>query len=70
MNKSKIELSVIIPCLNEEDTLKDSIEEAFEGIKISGIHGEVIVSDNGSTDNSVSIPKKSGAKIFTWGCFD
>jgi len=65
MNKSKIELSVIIPCLNEEDTLKDSIEEAFEGIKISGIHGEVIVSDNGSTDNSVSIAKKSGAKVFS-----
>jgi len=56
-------ISVILPCLNEENTIEFCINKAFEGINNTPYKGEVIVSDNGSTDNSVKIAKKAGAKI-------
>ncbi len=56
-------ISVVIPCLNEEKTIKSCIDEAMIGIKNSKFDGEVIVSDNGSTDNSVNIALESGARI-------
>ena len=56
-------ISVILPCLNEENTIEFCINKAFEGINKTPYKGEVIVSDNGSTDNSVKIAKKAGAKI-------
>lgn len=56
-------ISVILPCLNEEKTLKDSIEKAMIGIKNTELTGEVIVADNGSTDNSVEVAKNAGARV-------
>ena len=56
-------ISVVIPCLNEEKTISSCIKEAQEGIKNSNYDGEVIVSDNGSEDNSVQISKSLGAKV-------
>jgi len=56
-------ISVVIPCLNEEKTISSCIKEALEGIENSNYDGEVIVSDNGSTDNSVEISKSLGAKV-------
>ena len=56
-------ISVVIPCLNEEKTISSCIQEAQEGIKNSNYDGEVIVSDNGSEDNSVQISKSLGAKV-------
>ncbi len=56
-------ISVVIPCLNEEKTIKSCIEEAMIGIKNSKFEGEVLVSDNGSTDNSVSIALENGARV-------
>ncbi len=57
------ELSIIIPCLNEEKTLPIVIKKAFSSIKRLKIDAEVIISDNGSTDNSVSIAKELGARV-------
>jgi glycosyltransferase involved in cell wall biosynthesis len=62
MNKS-IEVSVVMPCLNEEKSIAYCIEKALEGIKKTGLNGEVVVSDNGSTDNSVRIAKSKGARV-------
>lgn len=56
-------ISVVIPCLNEEKTISSCIQEAKEGIKNSSYDGEVIISDNGSEDNSVEISKSLGAKV-------
>ena len=56
-------ISVVIPCLNEEKTLGSCITEAKEGISKSGLEGEVIISDNGSEDNSRSIALENGARI-------
>lgn len=56
-------LSVVMPCLNEEITLKTCIEKAQGFMKRYGIDGEVIVADNGSTDRSVEIAEECGAKV-------
>lgn len=58
-----MELTVLIPCLNEEKTVGACVEEALRGIQLSGVDGEVLVVDNGSTDRSVSIAQTSGARV-------
>jgi len=60
---SDIEVSVVLPCLNEEKTIAKCVEKirnVFSGQKISG---EIIVVDNCSTDNSREIAKKLGVKL-------
>ena len=47
-----LELTVVMPCLNEADTLAVCIEKALRGIASAGVSGEVVVADNGSTDGS------------------
>ena len=56
-------LSIIMPCLNEEKTLGICIEKALGSLKEMGIDGEVLIADNGSTDNSVNIAKSLGARV-------
>ena len=58
-----IELSVVMPCLNEADTLAVCIEKALRALRDSGIAGEVIVADNGSTDGSPAIAERCGARV-------
>lgn len=58
-----IEISVVIPCLNEDKTLKTCIDKCKQAFKELNINGEIIVSDNNSTDNSIEIAKNSGVKI-------
>jgi len=61
--EKEIELSVVMPCLNEEKTLPVCIEKAWSAIKSEGISGEIIIADNGSTDNSKEIAKALGARV-------
>ncbi len=63
MNNEDIEVSVVIPCLNEEETIGICIEKSKKAFKENNITGEIIVSDNGSTDKSVDIALKLGAKV-------
>lgn len=58
-----IVVSVVMPCLNEEQTIGPSVSKALEGIRRTGLPGEVIVSDNGSTDRSVEIAEELGARV-------
>ena len=60
---NKIDLSIIMPCLNEEKTIGSCIEEALTFLQNSGLNGEIIVVDNNCTDDSVKIAKKKGARI-------
>jgi len=62
-DRERIELSVVMPCLNEAETLASCIRKAQEGIRCAGIAGEVIVADNGSTDGSVEIAQRLGARV-------
>jgi hypothetical protein len=56
-------VSVVMPCLNEQRTIGRCIKAALRGIAAAGISGEVIVSDNGSTDDSVRIAEAAGARV-------
>jgi hypothetical protein len=58
-----IELSVVMPCLNEADTLGTCIRKAQLAMEQAGIAGEVIVADNGSTDASPDIVRAAGARL-------
>lgn len=58
-----IELSIVMPCLNEADTLAICIEKALRALRENGISGEVIVADNGSSDGSQEIVRKAGARL-------
>lgn len=58
-----MELSVVMPCLNEADTLETCIRKAWSGMEDAGIAGEIIVADNGSTDASIEIAKRMGARV-------
>jgi glycosyltransferase involved in cell wall biosynthesis len=58
-----IELTIVMPCLNEAETLGPCIEKARLGIERSGVRGEIVVADNGSKDNSVLIAEKLGARV-------
>jgi glycosyltransferase involved in cell wall biosynthesis len=60
---SHIELSVVMPCLNEADTLEACIEKARNALNEAGISGEIIVADNGSTDGSQKIAEQCGAYL-------
>ena len=59
----EIEVSVVMPCLNEEATIGACIEKAQQTLKEMEIRGEVIVADNGSTDGSVAIAQSLGARV-------
>jgi glycosyltransferase involved in cell wall biosynthesis len=58
-----MEISVVIPCLNEEGAVGAVVDQAREGIESSGRTGEVIVVDNGSTDRSAEIAAAHGAVV-------
>ncbi|MBQ7200880.1 MAG: glycosyltransferase family 2 protein [Eubacterium sp.] len=58
-----IDLSVVMPCLNEEKTVGNCIREAQKYIKDNGISGEIIVVDNKSDDASAKVAKRSGARV-------
>lgn len=59
----ELELSVVIPCLNEHETIGIVVEKATRAIKEAGIVGEVIVADNGSNDGSQEIARQRGARV-------
>ena len=58
-----VELTILMPCLNESETLASCIRKAKLGLERAGVRGEVLVADNGSTDGSPSIAEKAGARV-------
>lgn len=57
------ELSVVMPCLNEARTITGCVREAMDALAASGIAGEVVVADNGSTDGSQDLATQAGARV-------
>jgi glycosyltransferase involved in cell wall biosynthesis len=60
---AKPELTIVIPCLNEAETLGVCIEKAHRFFRAYDVRGEVIVADNGSTDGSQGIARDAGARV-------
>ena len=58
-----VEVSVVIPCLNEANSLAFCVDKALNAFRASGLSGEVIVADNGSTDGSIQIAEEHGARV-------
>jgi len=63
MHEAAPELSVVLPCLNEADTIATCIRKAQQAFREHGIRGEVVVADNGSTDGSQAIAQELGARV-------
>ena len=62
-NLDNFELSVVIPCLNEEDTIGICIDKIKNAFTENNIFGEIIIVDNGCTDMSVQISVEKGARV-------
>lgn len=60
---AELELSVVMPCLNEAETLASCIGKAQRALDGAGIAGEIIVADNGSTDGSQALSESLGARV-------
>lgn len=58
-----LEVSIVMPCLNERQTVGACVAQARQALKDSGIRGEVIVADNGSTDGSQKLAREKGARV-------
>ncbi|HYN95017.1 MAG TPA: glycosyltransferase family 2 protein [Pilimelia sp.] len=58
-----IEVTVLLPCLNEAETLAVCVRKAADSLAALGVRGEVLVSDNGSTDGSQEIAEAAGARV-------
>jgi glycosyltransferase involved in cell wall biosynthesis len=62
-NSAPVEVSVVIPCLNEANSLAFCVDKAVNAFRNAGISGEVVVADNGSADDSVQIAESHGARV-------
>ncbi len=60
-----LELSIVMPCLNEVETIATCIEKAQAFMYNNNIEGEVVIGDNGSTDGSQELAKKLGAIVIS-----
>jgi glycosyltransferase involved in cell wall biosynthesis len=58
-----VEVSVVMPCLDEAATIERCIRAAREGLRAAGVRGEVVVADNGSTDGSAELAEALGARV-------
>ena len=65
LENESLELTVLMPCLNESATLAFSVEEAFRFLREKQLRGEVLVADNGSTDGSAALAEQCGARVVT-----
>lgn len=61
--REELDISIVMPCLNEEKTVGSCVDEAFRFIRENGLDGEVIVVDNASTDASAEIADAHGARV-------
>ena len=59
----QLELTILMPCLDEAETIETCIDEARRFLDTSGIAGEILIADNGSTDGSQALAEAQGARV-------
>src|SRR4249920_1782430 len=60
---NQLELTILLPCLNEAETIGICVDKAMSYLARSGISGEVLVADNGSSDGSQQLAAAKGARV-------
>ncbi len=63
LSQASLDVSVVIPCLNEANSVGICVEKAVSAIRGANLKGEVVVADNGSTDGSIEIAQSKGARV-------
>ena len=63
MEENSLELTILMPCLNESQTIEKCILKAKKSLEENKINGEILIADNGSTDGSKEIAIKNGARV-------
>jgi glycosyltransferase involved in cell wall biosynthesis len=63
LERDGVEVSIVMPCLNEAESLGICIQKASDALQALGISGEVIIADNGSSDGSQAIARDLGARV-------
>jgi len=63
VGEKRVDVSVVIPCLNEANSIGICVGKALDAFKAAGLRGEVVVADNGSTDGSIAIAEKLCARV-------
>jgi glycosyltransferase involved in cell wall biosynthesis len=63
LTSERVDVSVVIPCLNEAKSIGICVEKASRAMRDAGLRGEVVVADNGSTDGSIEIVEQLGARV-------
>lgn len=58
-----LDLSIVMPCLNESETLASCIQKAMGSLARLALRGEVVIADNGSTDGSIELAQRHGARV-------
>src|SRR5438132_1681003 len=58
-----LQVSVVIPCLNEADNIEECVQSARHALDAAGLDGEVIVADNDSEDGSAALAREAGANV-------
>jgi glycosyltransferase involved in cell wall biosynthesis len=58
-----VEITIVMPCLNEADTVAACIRKAQLGLERARVKGEILIADNGSTDGSIDIAEKLGVRV-------
>src|SRR5262245_19691532 len=61
--RDAVEFSIVMPCLNEAETLGACIQKALRSLRENDVAGEIIIADNGSTDGSREIATQLGARV-------
>jgi glycosyltransferase involved in cell wall biosynthesis len=59
----ELELTILMPCLNEAETVQVCVEKALSFLERAGVTGEVLIADNGSTDGSQALAEAAGARV-------
>ena len=63
MRSNQVGVSVVLPCLNEESSVALCVHEALDALEAGNLRGEIIVVDNGSTDDSIPTAEAAGGRI-------